>query len=203
MNAYGRSDLPLKTQQARRWLLELIAETKSKDGMKMSVVPFTVLLNAAAHSPNWYADEYVDIFAEFRGEKDPYAIAVDTYHELREDLHELDIEPDHVVFATMLDVVKQHTDPLFVERRQKVEDIFEDACRAGQVSALVVRALKDACPTPDILRTLLNGKHFNSLQTVNSLPREWTRNVPPQARRLAYIQGKKGKRPEKAGRKES
>lgn len=161
---------------------------------KMSVVPFTVLLNAAAHSPDWYADEYVDIFAPYQGEKDPYAIAIEAYHEVREDLHELDIEPDHVVFATMLEVIKKHTDPSFVERRQQVEVVFEDACTAGQVSALVVKALKEACPTPEMLKSLLNGKNFSSLQTVNSLPREWTRNVPPQSRRIAFVQGKKGGR---------
>jgi hypothetical protein len=188
MNAYGQSNLPDKTAHARRILVTLIANTKTRGDKKISAVPFTVLLNAAAHSPNVNAalDDVsnMDAFAAVDDQHDAYTIALETYRELREDLHDLKIAPDHIAFSTVLDVIAQHTDPDSIERRQRVEEVFEDACAAGHVSSLVVQALHKACPSTDMFLGLLRNRKALSMQTVNALPREWTRSVAPKFRKV-------------------
>jgi hypothetical protein len=187
MNAYGQSNLSDKTTHTRRILVTLIANTKTNGDKKISAVPFTVLLNAAAHSPNVNAAQdasNMDAFATVDDQHDAYTIALETYRELREDLHDLKIAPDHIAFSTVLDVIAQHTDPDSIERRQRVEEVFDDACTAGHVSALVVQALHKACPSTDMFLGLVRNRRALSMQTVNALPREWTRSVAPKFRKV-------------------
>ena len=134
---------------------------------------------------------------------DPYAIALECYTDLiQPDVNAFnDMSPsmakpkrrsgmkvDHFVFATMLDVIRQHTDSESIERRQRVEEIFYDACQAGEVSSLVLKALQNTCPTPYI-QELLQQRGRDSIgvtiETINILPREWTRNVPQDFRRVS------------------
>jgi hypothetical protein len=116
---------------------------------------------------------------------DPYSIALETYNELvSDDIR--GVQPDHLVFATMLDVIRQHTNADSIERRQRLESIVADARVAGEVSSLVVQALQKACPTTDMLQTLLQipPRKSSNMESINVLPRAWTRNVPPKFRRV-------------------
>jgi hypothetical protein len=191
MNAHAQSNDKHKVVYARRLFVEMISTvpfTKCKDGKAknvISAVPFTVLLNAAIHSPRQNDVGTLDAFAEVEnGESDVYSIALETYRELCDGVHGIRATPDHFAFAAMLEVLAHHTDPCSIERRQRVEGVFEDACAAGQVSSLVLKALEHAAPTPDFLDALLSrtGVSRPILLTVNALPREWTRHVPRKFR---------------------
>jgi predicted RNase H-like HicB family nuclease len=205
MNAYGKSSHIHKTMHARRLLNALLSNVGDMGKKKISAVPFTVLLNAAAHSPSLYDDETIDAFGESSDEQvnDPYEIALETYRELREDVHKLGVAPDHIAFAAMIDVIAQHTDPESIERRQRLEVVFKDACAAGHSSSLVVQALQKACPSTDMLQGLLQTRN-RTVQTINALPREWTRNVPPQFRTVDFSgsdrQGGANRKPNERGR---
>ena len=183
MSAHGRSNNKQKTMRVRQLLDELVGMRLPSIINTMSAVPYTVVLNAAAHSdPCKVVDDgTLDAFGALQEDdnsspvKDPYTIAQETYADLCQDAHELGVAPDHQSFASMLDVVGQHTAAESVERRQMVENVFEDACIAGQVSSLVIRALKKTCPSQEMLERLLQKSI-----TSDSLPREWTRHVPPR-----------------------
>jgi hypothetical protein len=156
------------------------------------------LLNAVAHSPGigtideslLMEEESYDAFGSQEEDDvansngDPYSIALETYNELVSD--NVSVQPDHVVFATMLDVIRQHTNAESIERRQRLESIVADARVAGEVSSLVVQALQKACPTTDMLQTLLQipPRKSSNMESINVLPRAWTRNVPPKFRRV-------------------
>ena len=189
MNAYARSDLIDKATQSRRVLNLLLSNDYLRSSGEISAVPFTVLLNSVAHTDNTH-DTKIDIsthMVEF-DDSDPYSLALEAYDELINDLHRLDIEPDHLTFAAMLDVIRQHTDSESIERRQRVENVLKDTCTGGCVSSLVLKSLFQACPSPDLLRSLLEVKKPLALESVNALPREWTRNVPPAFRKLRRSQ---------------
>lgn len=163
-----------------------------EDDMKPNVISFTAVLNAVANCQpvHQHAEEdtatdgeafHTDTEATGRG--GPYEIALATYDELWNDVHGLKIKPDHFTFATMLQVVNVHTDKASAERRQFVERIFDDACAGGQVSSLVVRAVREACPTPDLLSRMFGSKKLaNSLKNVDQLDKDWTRNVGREKR---------------------
>jgi hypothetical protein len=198
MNAYGKSTRNDKALQARRILESMLSNNTSQRGRTISAVPFTVLLNAVAHSPGigtideslLMEEESYDAFGSQEEDVanaangDPYSIALETYNLLVSD--ELRVQPDHLVFATMLDVIRQHTNAESIERRQRVEEIVADARVAGEVSSLVVQALQKVCPTTDMLQTLLQipPRKSSNMESINVLPRAWTRNVPPKFRRV-------------------
>lgn len=201
MNAFAQSNRNDKALQARRLLESLLSNRQT---MKITAVPFTILLNAVAYSRNMNdisgnaAVEDVDVFVGAEELEDPYSIALETYSELRDDTYNLGIIADHLAFATMLDVIRQHTDAESIERRQRVEGVFEDACAAGEVSSMVVQALTKACPSTDMLQALLRTR--KKMQSVNALRREWTRNVGPKFIKLRSDDGNK-KREWRAKRK--
>jgi hypothetical protein len=194
MNAHAQSNDKHKAVYARRLFVEMVSTvpfTIAKEGKAknvISAVPFTVLLNAAIHSPCQNDVGTLDAFSELEnGDSDAYSIALETYRELCDGVHNLGATPDHFAFAAMLEVLVRHTDPCSIERRQRVEGVFEDACAVGQVSSLVLKALEHAAPSPDFLDALLSrtGVSRPVLLTVNALPREWTRHVPQNFRTSA------------------
>jgi len=188
-----------------RLLHDLLGEGREKyfsDGVKITAAPFTVVLKAASKvstgstitsEKNTMVEE--DAFGIMEGDiaeessmSDPYLIALETYSALQSDAYELGVSPDHVLFAAMLDVIGEHTDADSIERRQRIEEIFHDACQAGQVSSLVVRSLQKACPNEDILKELLQLRRSDavvSIESVNSFPKQWIRFVPPEFRRIS------------------
>ena len=197
MNAHGRSNNKRKTIYARRLLDQLVSMRVPSIVDTMSAVPYTVVLNAAAHSDpcSVIDDGTLDAFGAFQEDggapsENPYAIAQETYFDLCQDSHDMGVVPDHLAFASMLEVVARHTAAESIERRQMVENVFEDACVAGQVSSLVLHALKKACPSQEMLHLLLQASSEGKATkiTVEALPREWTRYVAPR-----FLKAKKQK----------
>lgn len=208
MTAYAKSTRVDKAVQARRLLDSMLSSKDSAIARKISAVPFTVLLNAVAHSPSPQEMEN-DQESEFGAggdimeiQDDPYSIALTTYSELQEDLHDLRVRADHMAYATMLDVVAKHTEAESIERRQRIERIFEDARSAGQVSASVVSSLMKASPSQDMLQTLLQIRDPMSISSINVLRREWTRHVPPRFRKLQSASSHGNRKKNDGGRRQ-
>lgn len=200
MSAYAKSNRKDKASQARRILNTLLSLRPEN----LTAVPFTTVLNAVAHSStdvegdqqadlqDWEEDDESTI------NTDPYTIALETYLELQEDTYNIGVKADHIAYTTMLDVLGKHTEKDSIERRQRIESVFDDARMSGQVSSLVLHSLLKVCPSQDMIEALLEYTEPNSIQNINVLPREWTRNVGPKYRKLENknkrYQGKKKKR---------
>ncbi|CAJ1963017.1 unnamed protein product [Cylindrotheca closterium] len=205
MTAYAKSNRPDKAVHTRR-LLEMLISSASEVAGKLSAVPFTVVLNAVAHSPSPYdaagssspkkeeddgdafgmedSDAFgTDADSNNSSGGDAYSIGLKTYMELQQDMYDLKVYPDHLVYSTMLDVIAKHTDVESIERRQRVEQVMEDACAAGEVSTLVVGSLQKAC-SKDMLQHLLQVPNPTGISSVNAFPRAWTRKVQPRFRRF-------------------
>lgn len=204
ISTYARSNLPDKVQQAYRLLQQMLAgvsEGKVLPG-KNNVIPFTGVLNAAAHpssksnkggsDTNNKQSTSTSSAIETPGEDfntiqsdDDYSIALQTYREMKEDVYNIGCKPDHMTFSTMLYVVDAHTQKGSIERRQMVQTLFEDACAAGEVSRLVLKALRSVCPDSTLYASLLGSSELAaSIKTVDELPRTWTRNVSQNYRIL-------------------
>ena len=196
MSAYGRSNNPEKVQHTYRLLRAMlggIADGKVSVGSNL-VVPFTTVLNAAAFSklaPSPATDAATNptndattfdtsgFDSSPSAADDIYTIALQTYRELKEDAFRVGCKPDHMAFAAMLEVLAVHTHPTSVERRQMVQLVFEDACAAGEVSKLVLKALFRASPDKKLVASLLKTNEVADHPTnnIDELPRAWTRNV--------------------------
>jgi hypothetical protein len=211
INAWARSvDRPDKVQNARRLLDVLLAKFDAdEEDVKPNIMAYTSVLNAAVHSPP------SSLMTDANGEEDPftsdgstesvYSIVVQTYDELKKDPYNIGLSPDHFAFAAMLQAVRQHTIDSSAERRQMVELVFDDACAAGEVSAFVIRALREACPSVDLLERLLRSQKLaKELRDVSQLPQDWSRNLS-YSPRFRIVDGKgsrngRQKRKEKKGR---
>jgi hypothetical protein len=184
MSAYAKSKRKDKAIQCRR-LFESLLSSTVVDKKQITAVPFTVLLNAVEHSSSGGIGDGGDSdFSHDSIEDDPYTIALETYRELQEDLYNLGVQVDHLSYATMLGVLEKHTSVDSVERRQRIERVFEDACSNGQVSNRLLEVLFRVCPSQDMLQSLLQTPDPKSIANVNALPREWTRHVPQKFRKL-------------------
>jgi len=202
MNAYALSEREDSVIKTRRLLSDLIQngrgryfDTSHKD--KFNAHPFTIVLKAAANAKtrNCSFDEVADdkfVSFDIEGgdiqETDPFSIALETYSELFHDTYDLGVSADHFAFSEMLRVIAKYTAVESIERRQRVEEIFQDACHSGQVSSLVVRSMQKACPNDIVLADLLRLRGNNtiaSIETVNSFPRHWTSRVPQDFRRVS------------------
>lgn len=187
INAWARSgDRQDKVQNARRLLNTMLSKYDAdEEDMRPNVMAYTSVLNAAVHSPasslaleadGGDLDSFTSEAEDAAGSV--YSILMETYEELLKDPYNVGLAPDHFVFSTMLQAIRQHTDHNSAERRQMVESVFDDACAAGEVSSFVIRALRDACPSIDLLERLLRSPELaRELRDVSQLPQEWTRNV--------------------------
>jgi len=203
MNAYALSQQEDSVVHTRRLLSDLMEgrgiyfDTGVKD--KINASPFTIILKAAANvktnnraSEESGSEEYA--FGSIHEEEDQgapvldsYSIALKTYSELLKDTYDVGVSADHFAFAEMLAVIGKHTAVESIERRQRVEEVFGDACQASQVSSLVVRAMQKACPNDIMLRELLRlraNDSVASIESVNIFPRQWTARVPQEFRRV-------------------
>ena len=201
IGAYAKSSRPDKAFHARRIMEILLANLATMPltaRESMSAVPFTVVLSAIAsasphHLPPSMAEN--DPFGVqgdgMTTEEDPYMVALKTYEEVVHDLYDLGVSPDHMFFATMVDVIATYTSSESIERRQRLERVFEDACSAGEVSSMVVQALVKACPSREMLLGLLQVSQW-PMDSVNALPREWTRKVLPNFKKLKLSDGGPG-----------
>lgn len=131
-----------------------------------------------------------------------YSIVVQTYEELKKDPYNVGLSPDHFAFAAMLQAVRQHTIDSSAERRQMVELVFDDACAAGEVSTFVIRALREACPSLDLLERLLRSQKLaKELRDVSQLPQDWSRNLNYSPRfRIVDGRGPRRSRQKKKGK---
>jgi len=184
MNAWARSgDRPDKVHNARRLLDVMLSKYDADErDVKPNIMAYTSILNAAVHSPpsslTVDVDKDEDPFTSDAPSESVYSIVVQTYDELKKDPYNIGISPDHFAFAIMLQAIRQHTSETSGERRQMVELVFDDACAAGEVSAFVIRALREACPSVDLLERLLRSQKLaRELRDVGQLPQDWTRNL--------------------------
>lgn len=184
INAWARSgDRPDKVQNARRLLDTMLSKYDADEqDMKPNIIAYTSVLNAAVHSPPFSltmeGDGDQDPFGSESSDENVYSILLQTYDELMKDPYNIGLSPDHFVFATMLQAIRQHTTQTSAERRQMVETVFDDACAAGEVSAFVIRALREACPSIDLLERLLRSPALaRELRDVGQLPQDWSRNL--------------------------
>ena len=200
MMAYSKSSDPDKAHHTYRLLHELIqniSEGKIVPGSDL-VHAFTAVLDAAAYaSPSQTSDTEIDNEGPFvaststsaSSNSDEYAIALQAYRELKDDIFQVGCKADHFVFARMLDVIGTHTDPTSSERRQMLELVFDDARAAGQVSRLVLKYLFKVCPDKALLSAILQNEDLASgaVESVDVLPRPWTRNVPHKFRSMKRV----------------
>jgi len=203
MNAYAISRRKDSVFHTHRLLSDLLQEVRDGyfdmcDTDKINSTPFTILLKAVANtkrmnqSPKEIEESAfgpIDEDEEGLSESiDPYSIALKTYSDLINDTYDLRVRADHFAFSEMLAVVESHTEAQSIERRQRVEEIFSNACQVGQVSSLVVRALQNACPNDIMLKDLLqlNGNDtVMSIESINKFPKQWTVHIPHKFRRVS------------------
>ncbi|CAB9512768.1 Pentatricopeptide repeat-containing protein [Seminavis robusta] len=199
MNAWARSTTePQKVQKTQQLLQELLIGLENDTvaaGGNNPTVAFSAVLSAAAHpvvrkTKTQQNEPIIDPFGttdsstsgnDAASDDDSYAIALRTYRELKEDVYHVGCQPDHFVFASMLHAAGAHTHPSSTERRQMVQVVFEDACLAGHVSKLVVKALYKECPDKALLAEILERcpEFVERMPTrVDDLPKEWTQKVP-------------------------
>ena len=202
MDAYASSRKQDSVFQTRRLLLDLLLEGRvryfgSSEENKINAYPFTIVLKAAANIKNTdfgsdesqeYAFGSLDEGDNAASMEDVFTIALKTYSELLNDSYDLGVSADHFTFSEMLTVIAKFTAVESIERRQRVEEVFQEACNAGQVSSLVVRALQKACPTDSMLADLLRLRGNNtvaSIESINMFPKQWTSRVPQEFRRVS------------------
>ena len=209
INAWARSgDRPDKVHNARRLLDAMLSKFDADEqDMKPNVMAYTSVLNAAVHSLSSSLIEDVEKdqnpFDSDAPSEGVYSIVVQTYEELKRDPYNVGVSPDHFAFAAMLQAIRQHTSETSGERRQMIELVFDDACAAGEVSAFVIRALREACPSVDLLERLLRSQKLaRELRDVSQLPQEWTRNVnySPRLRKVDRVERRREGRQRQARR---
>lgn len=167
--------------EARSLLDSLLARVKAGE-MKVSrnpASPFTSVITVATNCPSCEVgptDKVKDPFMDsIETANDAYSIAQRTFLELRDDVHGLGASPDHHTYAAYLRCLAKHTIPGSSERESKVRMAFEEACKAGAISRLVIEAMKDA----NLGRSLALA--VPELQS-NNLPKFWMVNVPKEFR---------------------
>jgi hypothetical protein len=213
MSAYSKSKSPQKVQHNYRLLQELLQGLHLgtiKPGTNVIAVAFSTVLNAAAHPPFQHQKhqqpdirDKKEVVLPFETVQDNdnednksgrshreenYAIAVQVYQQAKEDVYQLGCQPDHFVFAAMLHAIGANTHHLSAERRQMIRVIFDDACMAGHVSKLVLKALYRECPDQPLLAQILRSSQLaqRPLKSVDQLPQAWTRKVPLEYRSLEF-----------------
>jgi hypothetical protein len=192
--AHAYSDHPRKVFFARQLLETMLTSVRSGEigSSRNAAAPFSAVLTAAARSPagaNQALDGRIEdgFNSTVNTETDAYSVAIQTYNELKTDVHKIGAIPDHHVFGVLLRCISRHCPPQSVEREQMTKVVFEDACFAGQVSRLVVESLYQM----DMGRLL---QADSAITNVTELPKFWWTNVPPEWRKIASFNGKRGRR---------
>jgi hypothetical protein len=177
IRAYSDSEKADRIVEARDILDSLLSRFKHGDinSSRNPASPFTSVITVAANyssSDVRPANKVKDAFMDsIDTSNDAYSIAQRTFLELRDDVHGLGASPDHHTYAAYLKCLAKHTIPGSSERELKVRMVFEEACKAGAVSRLVIEAMKDA----NLGRSLALA--IPELQS-NNFPKFWMINVP-------------------------
>lgn len=168
---HARSRANDSVKHTRRLLEECMEYARSRDKTKGSPSgPFDAIFVAASHTGKSNDKKCSDGFTDVVDTVDsPFAIAEQTYEDLRDDTFGVGAKPDHRSFAAFLKCINIHTEPQTTERENKARMVFEDACMAGHLSWQVMRGLHTAL-----------GKKAYSIPEIqaNILPPSWTEHVP-------------------------
>ncbi|GAX28599.1 hypothetical protein FisN_1Hh610 [Fistulifera solaris] len=182
IRAYSDSEKADRIIEARDLLDSLLTRFKNGDisASRNPASPFTSVITVAATYPSSEvgpAKKVKDAFMDsIDTSNDAYSIAQRTFLELRDNVHGLGASPDHHTYAAYLKCLAKHTVPGSSERELKVRIVFEEACKAGAVSRLVIEAMKEA----NLSRSLALA--IPELQSNNNLPKFWMMNVPTEFR---------------------
>ena len=183
-----------QTANARRLLDTMIEKFRGgEEDMAPNMFSYTAVLNSAVNEvikdeKVWAneGDDKTDANVDQPFDDDSaYSIAVRTYHEMKSDAHDCGVEPDHITYATMIKVIGGNTAKESSERRSMLETVFEDACASGRVSSHVLKELRLAAPSADLLERLLRSRELATSEKsiFHELPKRWTRNVNVDQRR--------------------
>jgi len=148
---YARSSLPLKAVKAR----DVLERMKKSVSTKPNIVSYNAVLNAAEHTDP----------SDRAAAEEALRVACVIFDEIRT----APVRPNHVTYGSFLGALANLMPP--DARQEIVSLVFRRCCMEGQVSRLVLKKLKEAAETHDRYRRLLQG------QSLDDLPREWTRNV--------------------------
>lgn len=180
INAYANSSSVNKAVHARRLLKKLLhmVQAGELDMTRNSAAPFSAVINAAARTQKKRFHEEETYFDDGRDKVealccDPYAIAMQTYFELRDDVYNIGAAPDHHTFAALLRCIALHCLPGSIERDRASKLVYDDACESGHVSKLVIKEMK--CLWSE---EKLEGDQWN----FDEIPRFWSRKVPQKFR---------------------
>lgn len=195
INAWARSrGREGQTTNARRLLDTMIEKFRGgEEDMAPNMFSYTAVLNAAVNEvmkeEKVSADEDDDkpdanVDQPFDDDS-AYSIAVRTYHEMESDAHDCGVQSDHITYATMMKVIGGNTAKESSKRRSMLETVFEDACASGRVSSHVLKELRLAAPSVDLLERLLRSRELATSEKsiFHELPKRWTRNVNVDQRR--------------------
>jgi hypothetical protein len=173
---HAESDDPDKLSHATELLYYLIdrfceGEIRVTRGRNPNS-PFTAVLSAAARSPKAKSgprksDEFN---VTVNTKTDPYTIANHIYQQLQKNGYNMGTTVDHHAASAFLRVIANHCPRGSTERDTMSMMVFDEACQNGEVSRLVVDAMK----------YVLEGRtqEFSHIFDRKERPKDWSRNVP-------------------------
>jgi hypothetical protein len=183
ISAYGRSDAPHKAQAARAVLHRMVAAFDNGNlRARPNVHAFNAALNACAFAGQPGGGGYQNQYGgggpdSSSSQRDAFRVALD----ILQLLHEY-TKADHTTYGTMLRACSSLLPARDQQRESAVETLFHRARQEGQVGRLVVTQLRFAA-SPELYKSLLQGRDISEKVFVQDLPREWSCNVREQNRR--------------------
>jgi hypothetical protein len=177
ISAYGRSDAPHKAQAAFSVLQRMVtAFDKGNRLARPNVHAFNAALNACAFSGGRQQQQQ----QQQQGD-DAFRVALDILQLLH-----CYTTADHTTYGTMLRACSSLLPARDQQRERAVETLFHRAQTEGQVGRLVVTQLRFAA-SPELYKSLLQGRDISEKVFVQDLPREWSCNVREQNRRAKKL----------------
>jgi hypothetical protein len=179
INAYALSKTePLKAHKAFR----LLQRMNQNPDIQPNHVAYNSVLNACATScPNTYQENLI------RLDKEHLPTLPDMVRTLYQQLIDdkttessssSHLRPDHYTFGTVLKAIAN----LFWGEPDQVEfcqQVFEEACKRGQVTFGVLFQLRQAAPS-EVYRAMLPDNAYNAENghfNMQNIPKDWTKNV--------------------------
>lgn len=170
INSIAKSNVDEKLKLALGLLENLVQRVTNRemDVFRNPSGPFVAVLGVISRLPPIMpGNESYDEAIESRS--DPYSIATEIYHQMKQDVNGLGIVIDHHTFSAYLRCIAAHSPEESTERQTNSMLTFDEACEMGQVSRLVVEAMKKIFGDnlPSIVPEL-SSKNY---------PRLWSRHV--------------------------
>jgi uncharacterized protein (UPF0147 family) len=179
ISAYGRSDAPHKAQAARAVLQRMVTAFEHGNRLaRPNVHAFNAALNACAFSGQQQGGGFgYHAGLDNSSQRDAFRVALD----ILKLLHSY-TQADHTTYGTMLRACSSLLPARDKQRESAVETLFHRARQEGQVGRLVVTQVRFAA-SPELYKSLLQGRDISEKVLVQDLPREWSRNVRENNRR--------------------